>query len=90
MIGLITAWQWVTWRTRPLHLLYVASMVVASVYLGHHWLIDGFAALIVSVVAFILVSAAFRWLGRARSIADASVQRGASDELVLMVTVENN
>jgi hypothetical protein len=88
MVGLITAWQWVTWRTRPLHLLYTASMVVASVYLGHHWLIDGFAALIVSAVAAVVVGAAFRWLGKPRSVADLSVRRDASSELAL-VAVKN-
>jgi inositol phosphorylceramide synthase catalytic subunit len=89
MIGLITAWQWVTWRTRPLHLLYVTSMVVASVYLGHHWLIDGLAALVVSTMAAILVSAAFRWWGRPRSILEPCLGESASGKLALTVSVEN-
>ena len=43
MIGLLTAWPAGGWRTRPLHLGYVAVMFVASVYLDHHYVLDGLA-----------------------------------------------
>ncbi len=51
MIGLLVAWRAATWTTRPLHLLYAASMLVGSVYLDHHWLIDGFAGWMVAAIA---------------------------------------
>lgn len=41
MIGLLSAWKSITWRTRPVHVLYVSIMFVASVYLDHHYVIDG-------------------------------------------------
>lgn len=41
MIGLLTAWRHVDWRTRPLHLAYVTLMFCASVYLDHHYVLDG-------------------------------------------------
>lgn len=41
MIGLLTAWRHTGWRTRPLHLVYVTWMFCASVYLDHHYVIDG-------------------------------------------------
>ena len=51
MIGLLTAWRSATGVTRPIHVLYVASMLVGSVYLGHHWLIDGLAGLLLATIA---------------------------------------
>lgn len=55
MIGLLTAWRAVTWKTRPLHLLYTGSMLIASVYLEHHWLIDGLLAWVISAAAVVVV-----------------------------------
>jgi inositol phosphorylceramide synthase catalytic subunit len=57
MVGLLTAWRATTWKTRPLHLLYAASMLIASVYLDHHWLLDGLLAWVISAVAVIAVGA---------------------------------
>lgn len=51
IIGLLTAWTAATWKTRPLHLLYAAAMILASVYLGHHWVLDGLAAWFISAIA---------------------------------------
>lgn len=41
MIGLITAWRAAGLRTRPLHVVYAVLMFCASVYLDHHWVVDG-------------------------------------------------
>ena len=41
MLGLLTARRVATWRTWPIHVLYVITMFAASVYLDHHWIIDG-------------------------------------------------
>jgi membrane-associated phospholipid phosphatase len=43
MLGLITAWPSVSWRTKPLHIFYVAMMFFASMYLDHHWIVDAIA-----------------------------------------------
>jgi inositol phosphorylceramide synthase catalytic subunit len=64
MIGLLTAWHSTTWRTRPFHLIYAASMLAASVYLEHHWLLDGLLAWVISAAAAFTVGALLR--GRAR------------------------
>jgi hypothetical protein len=55
MVGLLTAWRAVGWKTRPLHLLYAGSMLMASVYLDHHWLVDGMFGWLISVVGVVTV-----------------------------------
>jgi len=45
----------VGWKTRPLHLLYAGSMLMASVYLDHHWLVDGMFGWLISVVGVVTV-----------------------------------
>lgn len=57
MIGLLVAWRSSSWRTRPLHLLYAGSMILASVYLGHHWLLDGLLGWLISAAAVIAAGA---------------------------------
>jgi len=54
MIGLLTAWKSIGWKTKPLHLLYVAIMFTAAVYLDHHWILDGLAGWLVALVAVVL------------------------------------
>jgi hypothetical protein len=51
MLGLLTAWRAASWKTRPIHLLYAVTMLVASNYLDHHWLWDGIAGIALAVVA---------------------------------------
>lgn len=58
LIGLVTAWRHVTWRTRPIHLAYVISMAFAAVYLDHHWVIDVVAGWAVAVVGVVLADRA--------------------------------
>lgn len=57
MIGLLTAWRAARWRTRPIHIAYTASMIVASVYLDHHWLLDGLAGWFIAILAVLMASA---------------------------------
>jgi inositol phosphorylceramide synthase catalytic subunit len=64
MIGLLTAWRAINWTTRPLHLIYVISMIAASVYLQHHWLIDGLVGWIVSAFSVLVINRTFHLLGR--------------------------
>lgn len=51
MIGLLTAWRHVTWRTRPLHIAYVTLMFCASVYLDHHYVLDGLVGFCLAAVS---------------------------------------
>lgn len=59
MIGLFSAVGRATRRTWPVHVLYAGAMFVASVYLDHHWILDGLAG---ALVAFVSVAAAARLL----------------------------
>jgi hypothetical protein len=43
MLGLLVCWPVAGWKTRAANAVYVLWMICASVYLDHHWLIDGFA-----------------------------------------------
>lgn len=61
VIGLVTAWRAATMRTRPLHIVYAATMFSASVYLDHHWVVDGVLGW---VIAALSCWAAGRLLGR--------------------------
>lgn len=51
LIGLFTALGAATWRTWPVHLAYAGSMAVASVYLDHHWVLDGLAGALVAALS---------------------------------------
>ena len=64
VLSLLTAWPKIGWRTRPIHIAYVAVMFVASVYLDHHWILDGIAGALVALVAVVLAG---RLLGLHRS-----------------------
>lgn len=59
-IGLFTAWRAATWFTWPLHVLYVLSMFGASIYLGHHWIVDGIAGWLMALIAVTVVSYVLR------------------------------
>ncbi|HEX4111427.1 MAG TPA: phosphatase PAP2 family protein [Stellaceae bacterium] len=60
-VGLFTAWRAATWRTWPFHVLYLFSMFGASIYLGHHWTMDGLIACVMAAVAVLIVDAVMRW-----------------------------
>ncbi|MBZ0217968.1 MAG: phosphatase PAP2 family protein [Fimbriimonadaceae bacterium] len=53
--GLVTAWRDAGWPERAIHFLYTVWMLAASVYLAHHWLLDG----LLSIVIVVLVYAVF-------------------------------
>jgi membrane-associated phospholipid phosphatase len=69
MIGLLTAWRHVTWKTRPIHLAYVALMFCASVYLDHHYVVDGLAGFALAGVSVWIVN---WWTSLASSEAKAA------------------
>jgi membrane-associated phospholipid phosphatase len=58
MLGLLTAWRHATWRTRPLHILYVFWMAGAALYLDHHWILDVLGGWLVAIVAVVAATAA--------------------------------
>jgi membrane-associated phospholipid phosphatase len=86
VIGLLTAWRFATWRTWPLHLAYTLSMICASAYLDHHWLIDGLAAWLVSAAAVAVVAMVLRRLGRSLSATEGTVEKGSRGDLGLNVS----
>jgi hypothetical protein len=86
MIGLLTAWRFATWKTWPLHVIYTLSMIVASTYLDHHWLIDGLAAWLVSAVAVAVVAIVLRRMGRGLSITEGSLEKGRHSDFELNVS----
>jgi inositol phosphorylceramide synthase catalytic subunit len=56
MIGLLTAWRHVTWKTRPLHIGYVSLMFCASVYLDHHYVLDGLVGFCLAALSVRIVT----------------------------------
>jgi hypothetical protein len=53
--GLLAAWRDVSWPQRLVHIGYVVWMFAASVYLTHHWLIDGLVGMGIVFLAYFLV-----------------------------------
>jgi hypothetical protein len=51
LLGLLTARHSATWRTWPLHIGYTLLMFAASVYLDHHWVIDGLLGWTIALAA---------------------------------------
>jgi hypothetical protein len=62
MIGLLTAWRVAKRLTCSIHVLYVFSMIAASVYLDHHWLLDGLGGWLCAVVAVLPVRTVLPYL----------------------------
>jgi hypothetical protein len=74
MLGLLTAWRQISWKTRPIHLLYAVTMFVGSNYLDHHWLWDGVAGV---ALAGVSVWLAGRLLAETRRAAVVPVAEAA-------------
>ena len=72
LLGLLTAWKSITWKTKPIHLLYAVVMASAAVYLDHHWILDAVAGWIVAIVAVIAAKYALQRVGLWGSAAQAS------------------
>lgn len=53
--GLLAVWRAARWPQRLVHLGYVLWMLTASVYLGHHWLLDGLLGIAIAVAADMVV-----------------------------------
>jgi len=69
MLGLLTAWRSIGWKTRPIHIVYAITMFVGSNYLDHHWLWDGIAGVALACVAVWLSG---KLLGQSRREAGAA------------------
>lgn len=54
LLGLLTAWKSISWKTKPLHIAYTLLMFGAAVYLDHHWILDAIAGWLVALVAVIV------------------------------------
>lgn len=61
MMGLVSAWRHTSWRTRPIHIAYVTWMFLASVYLEHHYVVDGIAGMALAVLSYLFVTRLPSW-----------------------------
>lgn len=84
MLGLLTAFKFTRWRTRWIHVLYVATMFFASVYLDHHWIVDGLLGWALAFLSVVLAQRMFARLGWQTSAATSSA-RTAPKESILAV-----
>jgi hypothetical protein len=80
VIGLLTAWKSIGWKTRPLHLLYAVWMFAAAVYLDHHWILDAIGGWVVAGVSVLAAGWGLRRVGIWP--ADADRPSGTSDARV--------
>ncbi|MGN6100496.1 MAG: phosphatase PAP2 family protein [Devosia sp.] len=55
-VGLLAAWKGSSWLRRIPHILYVPWMLTASVYLGHHWLLDGLVSIAIVAAANLVIT----------------------------------
>ena len=78
MVGLLTAWRAIGWKTRPLHLLFAGSMIFASVYLDHHWLFDGLLGWLISAVSVVVVGAILSGRIRTSGLLPHGLRRSAT------------
>jgi hypothetical protein len=53
LTGLAAAWAGGKARSRAVHIFYVVWMLAASVYLVHHWLIDGLLSMVIVLISFL-------------------------------------
>jgi membrane-associated phospholipid phosphatase len=62
VLGLLSARRAATWRTWPLHVGYTLLMFGASLYLDHHWIVDGLAGWLLAAVSVWVAELAVRRL----------------------------
>ena len=65
--ALMSAWRDSGWRERVLHVVLIAWMISASVYLDHHWLVDGLAGIAIVICAYGMIYVIPDWLRRRRA-----------------------
>lgn len=63
VIGLIVGWRGATWVTRPIHVFYALAMFGGSIYLDHHWIVDGIAGWCVAAAGAYISSPILARLG---------------------------
>lgn len=56
VVGLLAAWRSAGWPERVLHLTYSVWMLAGSIYLLHHWLLDGLLGIAIVVVSHIVLT----------------------------------
>lgn len=80
-IGLLTAWRFTRWNTRWIHITYALLMFGASVYLDHHWIVDGLAGWTVAIIAVGATRRLFGALGWKLSDASSGPPSGEEPSL---------
>lgn len=63
VVGLIVGWRGATRITRPIHVFYALAMFAGSIYLDHHWMIDGIAGWCVAAAGAFVSSSILARLG---------------------------
>ena len=64
VIGMLVGWSGASWVSRPVHVLYSAAMFCASIYLDHHWIVDGVVAWMVAAIGAYSAPVIMRALGQ--------------------------
>lgn len=72
MVGLVAAWRKAGPLQRSIHAGYALWMLVASVYLDHHWLVDGLTGVAIVLVVYAAIARFLPGLDRAPADARAS------------------
>ncbi|MGE0230425.1 MAG: phosphatase PAP2 family protein [Flavobacteriaceae bacterium] len=66
--ALVSAWPDSGWRERALHVFLILWMLSASVYLDHHWLVDGLAGIAIVIAVHAVIHAIPEALRRRRAM----------------------
>lgn len=59
-VAIVTGWPVFSWKGRGLGLALVAWMLAASVYLGHHWLLDGVMSIALTLAVHAMLTRFWR------------------------------
>lgn len=74
-VGLFTAWRDARWPERGIHIGYTLWMLAASVYLDHHWLLDGLLGIFIALIVSLAVDQYFSHRAKHLSVASLAIGR---------------
>lgn len=65
VVSLLIVWKHAGWPLRALNMVYAAWMMAGSVYLDHHWILDGIAGWLAAIASVLLGRAIVRRIAAA-------------------------